>query len=246
VGNKLVGTGAVGQAQQGLSAVLSSDGNTALVGGAWDNFEAGAAWVFVNDIVPIQLSSFSGTRRTERSVLLEWTTLTETNNYGFEVQRKSNGEAEYQTLPNCFIPGHGTTLEPHYYSFTDTTAPTAMLWYRLKQIDLDGAVHYTEGVRVDALTSVRGITPSEFSVFQNYPNPFNPSTTIEYSLPHHAFVEIKVLDVLGREVATLLNEEKPAGVYTVRWNAEGLASGVYFFHLEAGNYEGTRKLMFLR
>ena len=88
--------------------------------------------------------------------------------------------------------------------------------------------------------------PTQYALMQNYPNPFNPSTTIEYSLPERASVEIKVLDVLGREVMTLLNEENPAGAYTVRWNADGVASGVYFYRLQAGGFLQTRKLLLLR
>lgn len=88
--------------------------------------------------------------------------------------------------------------------------------------------------------------PIQYILSQNYPNPFNPSTTIEYTLPHRASVAIKVLDVLGREVRTLLNEEKPAGAFTVRWNADGVASGMYFYRLKAGGFVQTRKMLLLK
>jgi hypothetical protein len=88
--------------------------------------------------------------------------------------------------------------------------------------------------------------PASFKLMQNYPNPFNPSTTIEYSLPQRSTVEIKVLDVLGREVATLLNEEKPAGVYTVQWDAKDVASGVYFYRMQASEFVQVRKLLLVR
>jgi hypothetical protein len=88
--------------------------------------------------------------------------------------------------------------------------------------------------------------PAQFTLGQNYPNPFNPSTTIEYSVPERASVEIKVLDMLGREVAALVNEDKPAGAYTVRWNADGVASGVYFYRLKTGMFVRTRKMLLFR
>ncbi|HCV43335.1 MAG TPA: hypothetical protein DGH68_07610 [Bacteroidetes bacterium] len=88
--------------------------------------------------------------------------------------------------------------------------------------------------------------PAQFTLGQNYPNPFNPSTAIEYSVPQRTSVEIKVFDVLGREVATLLNEEKSAGVFTVRWDASGMASGVYFYQLQAGSFVDVKKLILLK
>lgn len=88
--------------------------------------------------------------------------------------------------------------------------------------------------------------PLTFAVHQNYPNPFNPTTTISFSLPSKLFVRLKVFDALGREVSTLLSEELSAGTYSRQWNAEGLASGVYFYRMQAGNFVETRKLLLLR
>jgi hypothetical protein len=99
----------------------------------------------------------------------------------------------------------------------------------------------TTGVENTAATN-----PCSYSLGQNYPNPFNPSTAIEYSVPQRTSVEIKVFDVLGREVATLLNEEKSAGVFTVRWDASGMASGVYFYQLQAGSFVDVKKLILLK
>jgi hypothetical protein len=98
--------------------------------------------------------------------------------------------------------------------------------------------------------------PSEFNLSQNYPNPFNPSTVISYQLPVIGFVTLKVYDILGREVATLINEEKPAGEYEVEFNISnlsggisakgGYASGVYFYQLKVGEFVETRKMVLLR
>ena len=88
--------------------------------------------------------------------------------------------------------------------------------------------------------------PISYRLFQNYPNPFNPSTTIKYSIPKLSFVTIKIYDVLGSEVATLVNEEKPVGTYELNWNAANLPSGVYFYQLKAGSFVQTKKMLLLK
>ena len=90
------------------------------------------------------------------------------------------------------------------------------------------------------------ITIDDFELFQNYPNPFNPTTTIKYQIPELSFVTLKVFDVLGNEVATLINEEKPAGEYVVEFGGDGLTSGIYFYQLHAGDYTNTKKMILLR
>jgi lysophospholipase L1-like esterase len=214
--------------------------------------------------VPVQLSSFTGKIVNRSEVRLEWTTLTETNNYGFEVQRSANGGDRYLTLPNGFVPGRGTSLVPHSYSYSDATAGSGAWYYRLKQIDLDGTVHYSEGVRLDIVASVKNLAPLEFALLQNYPNPFNPSTTINYQLPTDNFVTVKVYDPLGREIAVLVNEQKDAGHYSVQFDGLHLSSGVYFYRLsvvplarrdlvptesqdgQVGTFIETKKLLLLR
>jgi hypothetical protein len=88
--------------------------------------------------------------------------------------------------------------------------------------------------------------PSPFALGQNYPNPFNPSTTISFYLPSKLFASLKVYDILGREVATLVSEELPQGKYSRLWNAAGMSSGVYFYRLQAGTFTETNKLVLLR
>jgi hypothetical protein len=90
------------------------------------------------------------------------------------------------------------------------------------------------------------LVPGQFSLAQNYPNPFNPVTVISYQLAVNSFVTVRVYDLLGREVATLVNEQKPAGVYTARWDATHFASGVYFYRLQAGAFSDTKKLLLLK
>ena len=89
-------------------------------------------------------------------------------------------------------------------------------------------------------------TPVDFQLFQNYPNPFNTSTTIKYEIPQASHVKIVLYDILGREVTTLVNEGKNAGYYTIKFNASSLASGVYFYRIEAGNFVQVKKMMLLK
>jgi hypothetical protein len=86
----------------------------------------------------------------------------------------------------------------------------------------------------------------EFELKQNYPNPFNPTTTIKYSLPNNDILSLKVFDILGREVAVLVNEYKPAGTYAAEFNASLFASGVYFYQLQSGNFVETKKMVLMK
>ncbi len=254
-GNKLVGTGAVNTpypALQGYSVSLSGDGLTAIVGGPNDATNLGAAWMFTHEApLPIQLGSFTATIVNGSNVRLDWMTLSEINNYGFEVQRSPENENAYNTLPNSFIPGHGTTNEPQHYSFTDINVLPGQWYYRLKQIDLDGTVHYSDGVTINTLTGVSGSQlPDKFGLSQNYPDPFNPSTTIQYLLPQAAQVTLKIYNVLGQEVATLIDGVEAPGYKSAVWHASNIASGVYFYRIVATSGQTTfvdvRKMLVMK
>jgi hypothetical protein len=190
--------------------------------------------------VPVELTSFTA-RKNADNILLEWTTATEQNNAGFEVQRKSEtrgvSNEEWQVLG--FVRGAGTTTQVQSYSFLDRTA-SGKVQYRLKQIDFDGQFEYSPVVEVDA-----GL-PKQFALEQNYPNPFNPTTTISYQLPVASQVSLKVYDVLGREVMTLVNGRQDAGAYNFNFNASELSSGVYFYRLQSGNFVQTKKMMLVK
>jgi hypothetical protein len=197
--------------------------------------------------LPIQLASFSATVRGGGRVLLAWATLSETNNYGFEVEKSADSTMSFRAVPNSFIPGHGTTLEPHHYAFTDSSASQGRWWYRLKQIDLNATVHFTDSISVNVLTDVReNPIPTEFALQQNYPNPFNPSTTIHYSTPRTSFVTLTVYNTLGQQVSQLVNEQQQAGYHDVVFRGDRLASGVYFYRIKAGDFIATRKLLYLK
>ena len=193
---------------------------------------------WVSDVLPVELVSFNSSV-IGNNIQLSWQTGTEINNQGFEIYRNGNKIS--------FVEGKGTTTEKQDYSFVDKNLQSGIYNYRLNQIDFDG----TQEV-VGELTVYLSL-PEQFSLEQNYPNPFNPSTKIRYSVPISEFVTLKVYDVLGNEVATLVNEEKPAGSYDVEFNSHSglsgireLSSGIYFYTLQAGRYTQTKKLILMK
>jgi len=200
-----------------------------------------------NADVPVQISSFTATPIGPEGVRLEWTTLSEKNNYGFEVQKSTSAKGPFTTVPEGFVEGSGTSVVPHHYSFTDPAAVFGVFYFRLKQIDLNGTEHLTDPVRVDVTTGViGGILPTRTLLAQNYPNPFNPSTVIRFGVVQRAQVTLTVYNPLGEQVAALVNGEKAPGYYEVQFNADGLAAGIYFYRLVAGDFIQTNKLVLVR
>jgi len=194
-------------------------------------------------IIPVELSSFTASL-VNYTVLLNWTTETELNNLGFEVQRKliqNNSVSDWAAIG--FKEGQGSTTEPQFYSFNDDVSgmSASSFSYRLKQVDYDGSFEYSKEVAVENST-----LPDKYSLSQNYPNPFNPSTTIEFALPQKEFVKLKVYDVLGNEVTTLISEELNAGLHNFEFDASSLTSGVYIYKINAGSFTQTRKMILLR
>ena len=139
-----------------------------------------------------------------------------------------------------FVPGFGTTTEPKSYSFTDENLSAGKYQYRLKQIDFDGSFEYSNIVEVEVMVT------KDYSLSQNYPNPFNPATLISFSIPNDEFVSLRIYDVLGREVAQIINERRSAGTYQVEFNGTALNSGVYYYTLTAGSYTETKKMMMVK
>jgi hypothetical protein len=179
--------------------------------------------------LPVELTSFSANVN-EGTVNLHWTTATEINNNGFEVQRKVDNE--FHTIG--FVQGHGTTTNIQNYSFVDQNVAAGNYAYRLKQLDYNGTFEYSNVVEVEVL-SVK-----EFTLDQNFPNPFNPSTTINFSLAVDSKVSLKIFDVLGQEVATLVNGQLAAGNHPVSFDASSLNSGVYFYRIDANGNDGQK------
>ena len=204
----------------------------------WTNFDGTATIGSPNgsQILPVELSSFSATAN-NNSVTLNWSTATEVNNLGFEVQRTVEGN-EFVTIG--FVSGHGTTAETKNYSFVDPNLSAGNYTYRLNQVDFNGTFSYSDQVNVDVTALV------QFELAQNYPNPFNPSTKITFSLASDSKVSLKVFNILGEELINLLNENISAGVHELTFNASGLNSGVYLYRIKAGSFVQTKKLMLIK
>ena len=191
-------------------------------------------------VLPVEMVSFTATA-SRMNANLHWSTATEVNNYGFEVERRQS--ADWSKVG--FVAGAGTSNSPRDYSYTDNNLSSGRYTYRLKQVDNNGAFSYHGSVEV----VITGTATTSFALSQNYPNPFNPSTQIQYSLQNAAQVSLKIYNVLGNEVATLVNGPQEAGNYTVPFNTAGtpgLSSGVYFCRLEAGSFVATNRLILIK
>jgi hypothetical protein len=194
--------------------------------------------------VPIQLARFTGRAISPANVLFEWLTLSEVNNYGFEIQQSSELQGTFETIPGSFVAGHGTTLEPQHYEFRHAHASPAQPFYRLKQIDLDGTVNFFDPIHVRVPTGVvEQPLPTAFMLAQNHPNPFNPVTTIRFTLPANASTRLEVFSILGERVALLLDEIKQAGYYQIPFDGGRLSSGVYLCKLTAGDRTAIMKML---
>jgi subtilisin family serine protease len=174
--------------------------------------------------IPVELTSFLVTP-SKNNVTLSWSTATETNNSGFQVERKLNGSNNWQSV--SFISGKGTTTERNNYIYQDNGLTVGKYSYRLKQVDFNGTFEYSKIVEADISA------PDEYTLYQNYPNPFNPSTSLEYSLPEKAEVTISIYSSIGELVATLVNGTVEAGYHKVVFNASNLTSGTYIYQIKA-------------
>ncbi len=191
--------------------------------------------------VPVELSTFAANVR-ETNITLSWSTASETNSHGFEIERANvtNNSMNASWEEIGFVQSNGTTTESKYYMFTDSKLNPGSYNYRLKMIDQDGTFEYSPVVNATVEA------PAVYSLYQNYPNPFNPSTVISYQIPSKGHVSLKIYDALGVEVASLLDEVKEAGIYDVNFNAENLTSGVYFYTLISNNFMQTNKMILVK
>ncbi len=214
---------------------ISADGNTIGISAYDPSGQPTALLLKINEPVPVELVSFTASAGNS-TVSLNWSTATETNNSGFEIQRK-NGTSDWTSAG--FITGSGTASNITNYNFTDQHPSAGINIYRLKQIDYDGSFSYSKEVEVDFLAA-------SYSLEQNYPNPFNPATTIKFAIPEDNLVNITVFNTLGEKVATLLNSMTEKGLHTLTFNAAGLASGMYILRIASGNYSKTIKMNLLK
>jgi len=197
--------------------------------------------------LPIQLASLSAHVVRENDVEVVWKTISEVNNYGFEIYRRrgeagdpANGGAGW--LKMGFVEGHGTTLAPQSYTFLDRSLTFGKYYYRIKQVDLDGTSETFSEIEVAV-----GVGPDKFILAQNYPNPFNPSTLIEFVVPKSGVATVKVYNVLGQEVASLFDGNAEEGkIYTARFDASELPSGLYFYTLRSAGKVETKKMLLMK
>lgn len=186
--------------------------------------------------IPVELTLFSGNYE-DGVVNLKWITATETNNFGFEVERR-NDYSNYESIG--FVNGNGTSTNRVTYNFVDENLSANRYYYRLKQIDLDGSFEYSNEIEVN----IEGLT--DFQLYQNYPNPFNPSTKIKYYIPQNSFVKITLHDILGSEIRTLVSENVQPGNYEITLDGSDLSSGMYFVRLSSENIQRTLKISLIK
>jgi subtilisin family serine protease len=186
--------------------------------------------------IPVELTLFDGNYE-DGVVNLKWITATETNNFGFEVERR-NDFSGYKSIG--FVNGNGTSTNRVTYNFIDENLSANRYYYRLKQIDLDGSFEYSNEIEVE----IEGLT--DFQLYQNYPNPFNPSTKIKYYIPQNSFVKITLHDILGSEIRTLVNENAQPGNYEILLDGSDLSSGMYFVRLSSENIQRTLKISLIK
>jgi hypothetical protein len=198
--------------------------------------------------LPIQLASFVGNIVGD-GVKLDWQTISEINNYGFYVERRKQDTKDFAVIPNSFIAGHGTTSEPQNYSFTDNTLTESGSYeYRLKQVDNNGLVSYSNPIVINgSALSVLEVAPIEFRVHQNYPNPFNPTTTIKFSVERTEHALVVVYNALGQQVSKLFDGvAEPGHYYKVQLNGNALGSGVYYYRVLTDSKSDLKKMLLVK
>ncbi len=188
-------------------------------------------------ITPVELNSFKGTILKRNNIFLEWSTSTETNNKGFEIERS---EDEQTWIKVGFINGTGNSTEINNYKFTDKIEKPGLYFYRLKQIDYDGSFNFSNIIATNVSA------PSEFRLNQNYPNPFNPETTIEFEIPETEPIRLTVYNLLGERVKELVNGKLEPGYYNYTFNGAHYSSGTYIYTLESKNQIESRKMILLK
>ncbi|RPI73388.1 MAG: T9SS C-terminal target domain-containing protein [Ignavibacteriales bacterium] len=201
--------------------------------------EGGLILTTNNGGIPVELISFTGTV-VNNKVHLKWRTSSEINNNGFYIER--NTDNKWTTM--AFINGRGTSTQEQIYFYNDDLSEleySGTITYRLKQVDYDGSYEYSSSVRVEYNS-----LPGSYALYQNFPNPFNPSTTIRFALHEKKLITLKVYNILGNEVMTLVNEIKQQGSYEVTFDGSGLSSGIYIYEMKAGDFSASKYLTLIK
>lgn len=197
--------------------------------------------------LPIQLSTFSAYYLNNNSVIIEWETISEINNYGFYIEKFDHYRNIFITIEESFQAGAGTTLLPQKYSWIDENVTENNPQYRLKQIDNDGLINYFGPIMLNPTGIKDGSVPISFNLYQNYPNPFNPKTKINFSVANSGKTILKIYNLLGIEVATLFENFAERGkLYEVEFDATDIPSGVYIYKLQSSNDITFRKMSVIK
>jgi hypothetical protein len=186
------------------------------------------AYELKSSTVPVELTSFSGVF-INNSIRLIWSTATETNNQGFDIERNSNSS----WVKIGFIEGKGNSATKNDYSFEDKNPTGYTIQYRLKQIDNNGNFKYSDIISVTVI-------PKDFSI-GNYPNPFNPSTKIRYSVTSESMINLVIYNIIGERIDELKNEQQQSGTYEINWNGGGHPSGIYLLSIIESPVNGSAK-----
>ena len=199
-----------------------------------------------DSVLPVQLTQFTG-EFDGKKVVLNWSTASEVNNFGFYIEKSSSGIERWFNIG--FVGGHGTTVSPHSYSFSYDTRVSSEA-YRLRQLDLDGSYQYSDNV-LPRNIGISGVTDSaapigKTALHQNYPNPFNPETQILFVVDKPGPISLRVYDLMGKEVAVLVNEFRKEGTYTERFKGEGLSSGTYIYTLQTAEGRLVRRMVLVK
>ncbi len=200
-----------------------------------------ASGIYVSSPTAVEFASFEA-QTDKNAVYLKWATISETENYGFEVCRKSADE-QFQKIG--FVKGFGTTTEPQFYQFIDSELPVGSYQYQLRQIDFDGKVNYSP------ILNVKVEAPGKFQLSQNYPNPFNQETILKFEIPVTGKIELNVYNMLGQKVKTLAETQFSPGYFSVPWNGTDdfgriLPSGIYYYQLKYQDFQATRRMIIVR
>jgi GH18 family chitinase len=212
----------------------------------FDNF---ALMAKIPTPLPIQLASFAAVASGPAVVELNWATVSEVNNYGFYIERRSQSETSFRTIGN-FIPGAGTSLEQHQYSCADSTVSVGTYYYRLKQVDLNGDYTYSSEIVVTvtgAMAVGDDAVPYQFALLQNYPNPFNPTTEIKFTVQNAEHAAVIVYNMLGQQIAKLFDGvAEPGRYYTVQFNGGDFGSGIYMYRIVTDSHVAVRKMVLVK
>ena len=232
------------------TVIASTDPQTIIIPDALAsplNVLAGSSSIFVTlsdtlggaNSLPVELTSFTALK-SSNGINLNWSTATELNNNGYDIEKRISGKSStWETIG--FVKGAGNSNSVKNYSFTDKESFVFGNYeYRLKQNDVNGTYKYSKIVEVDIAQ------PTIYSLNQNYPNPFNPSTTIEYALPKAGNVQLVVFNTIGQEVSRLMDGYQVSGNYSIKFNANNLTTGVYFYRLKTDNFVSIKKMILIK